>query len=204
MPRKQAFIAKKLHEGRDSLNAYVVFENAEDAEKALGLNGKVFLERHLRVDYSEQKMEKKRDTKRCIFLGNMPFNVSEETIWNFFQDAGDIGICYNFAKQKFLILLDYVRVIRDHKTNVGKGFGYVQFAERSSVGLALKLDGGLIDGRKIRITRAKEELAQVSKKPEGTDPKKLVMEGARAKRDDRVSKKRKINTRNPKPKKMKK
>ena len=36
---------------------------------------------------------------------------------------------------------------------MGKGFGYVQFKERLFVGLAVKLDGAKIDGRKIRVAR---------------------------------------------------
>ncbi|KAJ3303884.1 Nucleolar protein 12 [Kappamyces sp. JEL0829] len=168
MPRKQAFLAKKLHPGRDSLNAYIVFESASDAAKALELNGKLFLGRHLRVDASEQTAEKKRDSKRCIFVGNLPFNISEETMWTYFGDIGEI---------------EYVRVIRDHKTNVGKGFGYVQFVDKSTVSLALKLNGGLLEGRNLRITRASEQLAQAKTK---TLPAAKVVEGTRAVKGDTV------------------
>lgn len=100
-----------LHEKRDSLNAYIVFKNEEDAKKSLSLNGSLFLERHIRVDHSEKKAEKKRDAKRCIFVGNLSFDISDESLWGCFGDAGEI---------------EYVRVIRDHKLNVGnyKLFNY--------------------------------------------------------------------------------
>lgn len=51
---------------------------------------------------------------------------------------------------------------------MGKGFGYVQFTDRASVSLAMECNGNVLAGRKVRITRAKEELAQVSKKPTTT------------------------------------
>ena len=51
---------------------------------------------------------------------------------------------------------------------MGKGFGYVQFRDRASVSLAMECNGNVLAGRKVRITRAKEELAQVNKKPTTT------------------------------------
>jgi nucleolar protein 12 len=160
MPRKQAFIAKKLHEGRDSLNAYIVFKDKESAANSIALNGTVFENRHIRVDHSEKKAQKQTDIKRCVFVGNLSFNISDETLWSFFQDCGDI---------------DYVRVVRDHKSNVGKGFGYVQFKERSSVALALKCNGNDVDGRKLRVSKATE--SEVKK------PLPQVLEGTRASRN---------------------
>ena len=94
MPRKQAFIARKLHEGRDSLNAYLVFTNLDHAITAKDkLDGQLFMSRHLRVDVAEQKQEKKRDSKRCVFMGNLGFDVGDEAVWHFFKAAGldDIG-----------------------------------------------------------------------------------------------------------------
>jgi RNA recognition motif-containing protein len=74
-------------------------------------------------------------------------------------------------------------VIRDRKTNVGKGFCYVQFAEKASVPLALKLKDNELAGRKIRITRAIESLAQKDQ------PKtKTIIEGNRATRPDQIAK----------------
>lgn len=42
----------------------------------------------------------------------MPFDAEEEELWEFFADCGAI---------------DNVRLVRDKKTNIGKGIGYVQF-----------------------------------------------------------------------------
>ncbi|KAJ3315952.1 Nucleolar protein 12 [Boothiomyces sp. JEL0838] len=162
LPRKQAFIAKKLHEKRESLNAYIVFKESEAAKKALSLNGAVFMDHHIRVDIAEKKQEKQRDSKRCVFIGNLPFDIADEQVWGFFEGVGEI---------------ENVRLIRDRKTNVGKGFGYVQFKERASVVLALKLNDNELEGRKLRVTRAVESLADKSEKAT------KVVEGTRAKRD---------------------
>ncbi|KAJ3325138.1 Nucleolar protein 12 [Boothiomyces sp. JEL0866] len=158
LPRKQAFIAKKLHDKRESLNAYIVFKESGPAKKALSLNGCVFMDHHIRVDIAEKKQEKQRDSKRCVFIGNLPFDIADEQVWKFFEDIGEI----------------------DRKTNVGKGFGYVQFKERASVVLALKLNDNDLEGRKVRVTRAVESLADKSAKAT------KVVEGTRAKRDHSI------------------
>ena len=45
-------------------------------------------------------------------MGNLPFDVQDEELYTHFERCGDI---------------EFVRVVRDKKTNIGKGFGYVQF-----------------------------------------------------------------------------
>lgn len=50
MPRKIAYATQQFHEERDSVNAYIVMENEEDARKAVVENSTVFEGRHLRVD----------------------------------------------------------------------------------------------------------------------------------------------------------
>ncbi|KAJ1332115.1 hypothetical protein BSLG_008934 [Batrachochytrium salamandrivorans] len=121
---------------------------------------------HLRVDRSETSEQKSHDHKKSIFVGNLAFDISEEALWEFFSDCGDIA---------------NVRVIRDRATNVGKGFGYVQFAERSSVSLALKLQDTDLNGRKVRITHSNPTLADGGK-PSTTK----VVEGNRASRFEKV------------------
>lgn len=47
-----------------------------------------------------------------MFVGNLPFDVQDEQLYTHFKRCGEI---------------EFVRVVRDKKTNIGKGFGYVQF-----------------------------------------------------------------------------
>jgi nucleolar protein 12 len=55
---------------------------------------------------------KEHNWKTSIFIGNLPFAVSEEQVYEKFSDCGEIV---------------NVRIVRDKSTNVGKGFGYVEF-----------------------------------------------------------------------------
>jgi nucleolar protein 12 len=47
-----------------------------------------------------------------VFVGNLPFDVQDEELYTHFERCGEI---------------EFVRIVRDKKTNIGKGFGYVQF-----------------------------------------------------------------------------
>ena len=141
LPRKAAFVKHKFHSSRETVNAYAVYDSAENARSALALNGTVFEDHHLRVDSIAHPG--KQDNKRSIFVGNLDFEIDEEPLWQHFSSCGDI---------------EYVRIVRDSKTNVGKGFGYVQFADPVAVTKALLLDSqplGNPKGRKLRISRSK-------------------------------------------------
>ncbi|KAJ3216737.1 Nucleolar protein 12 [Dinochytrium kinnereticum] len=144
MPKRVAFLTKKFHPERDSLNAYAVFADSESVQKSLALNGTVFEGKHIRVDAVAK--ETTPDLKRCIFIGNLPFSVADEVLWEFFGKVGEI---------------ENVRVIRDKKTNVGKGFAYVQFKEKTSVTVALEYHDTEVAGRKIRIQRCAKPKALV-------------------------------------------
>lgn len=75
----------KQRKGAGSLNAYVVLNSVEAAEKALALHGIEFKEHHLRVtpsgkgdgaaaggDGNEQSANE-ADVKRTIFVGNLKY-----------------------------------------------------------------------------------------------------------------------------------
>lgn len=147
LPRKVAFVKKALHDTRDTLNAYVVFTEKEPSKKAPGiLNATTFDDFHIRVDHVAHPSPK--DNKRTIFVGNLDFSEQEETLWKYFND-------------KISNDVEAVRIVRDAKTNLGKGFALVQFKDTLSVNKALFLNDKPIDaadgkkGRKLRILRAK-------------------------------------------------
>ena len=150
MPRKAAFVAKDLMSATTkSTNAYIVYSSKLAArEAARRLNGTVVLDRHVHVD--EVAHPAKVDHKRCVFVGNLgyvddesnmlaamekdvevdgtqkvqpkkkarPPGDVEEGLWRQFGNAGTV---------------ESVRVVRDPKTRVGKGFAYVQFTVSLSV-----------------------------------------------------------------------
>lgn len=148
VPRKVAFAKKALHESRDSVNAYVVFTEKDASLKSVAaLNGKIFENHHLKVDHLSHPTVK--DNKRTIFVGNLDFEEQEENLWRYFNSKINNDV-------------ESVRVTRDSKTNLGKGFALVQFKDTLSVNKALLLNDKPITysdstkkaGRKLRISRA--------------------------------------------------
>ena len=136
LPKKAAFAKKELLDATTkSTNAYAVYSTQVGArEAAKRLNGTVVLDRHLRVD--EIAHPAKIDHKRCVFVGNLGF-VDDETGIQAAQEANgkpkqkqkepadvEEGLWREFEKCG---TVESVRVVRDSKTRVGKGFAYVQF-----------------------------------------------------------------------------
>lgn len=148
LPRKVAFVRKALHETRDTMNAYVVYKDKVASRKAPALlNATVFDDYHIRVDHVAHPSSK--DNKRTIFVGNLNFQEQEETLWKYFNSKVDNDV-------------EAVRIVRDAKTNFGKGFALVQFKDTLSVNKALLLNEKIMPasqegkkGRKLRILRAK-------------------------------------------------
>lgn len=137
LPKKAAFAKKELMDATTkSTNAYVVYSNAFAAREAVKkLNGTVVLDRHLRVDGVAHPA--KIDHRRCVFVGNLGFVDDESMLEQGGENErkrskipSDIeeGLWRQFGKAG---TVESVRVIRDEKTRVGKGFAYVQFHVRN-------------------------------------------------------------------------
>ena len=91
------------------------------------------------------------DFTRTIFIGNLPFVVSEEEIRSQFTDCGTI---------------ENVRLIRDPKTHLGKGIGYIMFSTKEEMQAALdkSRNGMKFKGRELRVARAVEPKRREKKK----------------------------------------
>ena len=160
LPKKAAFINSAFHEQRDSCNAYVVFKSTDEAviEAALAKNNTVVEGHHIRVDRAARSSDARDGAnKRSVFVGNLPFDVTEESLRAHFEDAGMEGI-------------DNVRIVRDPKTGLGKGIAFVGFSTEDTAVAALSLhesefaiaatDGKAKQkGRTLRIFRASAKLA---------------------------------------------
>lgn len=159
LPRKVAFVQQKLHKSRESVNAYVVYKDKSAVKKACAkLNGHVFLQRHLRVDSVTHPAV--HENKRSVFVGNLDFEEDDESLWLHFKDCGEI---------------EYVRLVRDAKTNMGKGFAYIQFKDFQSVNKALLLNDKPMQSikpngpkRKLRVSRCKNIKKIVGNKTSGS------------------------------------
>ena len=185
MPKRAAYITKSLMESTKSANAYAVFSTPAAARLvASKLNGSEVLGRHIRVDSVAHPSP--TDHRRCVFVGNLGF-VDDETVIKKDQDGETVekkrtkvpsdieeGLWRTFGKKG---KVENVRVVRDSKTRVGKGFAYVQFyvslynvhfnrqqanisiQDGNDVEAALLLDGKSFAPmlpRKLRVTRAKD------------------------------------------------
>ncbi|KAL5248228.1 hypothetical protein ACHWQZ_G017420 [Mnemiopsis leidyi] len=143
--RKVCLKTNKVNENATCKNAYIVFDHEGCLEEALSKNGILVNDHHIRVDrIVKSKQQIKDDSKNSIFIGNIPFAASEEDIRLALEQCGEI---------------EYVRLLRDSKTNIGKGFGYVKFADSSGVMFAMKIkDTVEVNGRKLRIQRCKSKV----------------------------------------------
>ncbi|KAK8056243.1 Nucleolar protein 12 [Apiospora rasikravindrae] len=169
IPKRAAFITKSLMSSTTkSTNAYVVYSTLLAARTALkALNGSVILDRHLRVDSVAHPTPV--DHRRCVFVGNLGF-VDDETIVETNAEGETVtkkrskvpadieeGLWRVFEKAAGKV--ESVRVPRDPKTRVGKGFAYVQFYDGNHVEAALLLEGKKFPPmlpRILRVSRAKD------------------------------------------------
>ncbi|KAI9897526.1 hypothetical protein N3K66_007382 [Trichothecium roseum] len=168
MPKRAAYITGQLMNATTkSANAYAVYSTPAAARKAAAeLNGTEVLERHIRVDSVAHPTP--TDHKRCVFVGNLGFVDDETTLTT--GEGGETvekkrnkvpsdieeGLWRTFSRQG---RVENVRVIRDSKTRVGKGFAYVQFYDANTVESALLLNEKKFPPmlpRALRVTRAKD------------------------------------------------
>ncbi|WVF65790.1 hypothetical protein IAT40_000524 [Kwoniella sp. CBS 6097] len=170
--RKVAFIKKDFHSELASCNAYVVFayphpersanvapvmDPFEAATAVLTANGSTFLERTIRVDSlrlpsavalasagnalakRDAWLPKGTDPKKSLFVGGLEYAAKDEDIRVFFEEL--VKSERGPAEDKWVV---GVRIVRDNETQLGKGFGYVHFADRESVDEILAMDASKI------------------------------------------------------------
>ncbi|XP_030370623.1 nucleolar protein 12 [Scaptodrosophila lebanonensis] len=139
---KQLF-KHKQRKNASSLNAYVLLDSADVAEKALALNGTEFKAKHLRVTPASKAGDgldghsNEGDRKRTVFVGNLKYTADEEKLREIFSSCGEI---------------EYIRCLQDGEKGC-KGVAFVCYKKADAVGLALELSGTLLDDRPINVER---------------------------------------------------
>ena len=124
--------------------------------------------KHLRVDTliksaeDGKKNANKDDFTTTVFVGNLPYIVSEEEVRTCFTKYGKIL---------------NVRLVRDPKTFVGKGIGYVQFADGDMMRQAIESDIKF-KGRELRLKKATDP----KKREKKANRKQQALEDRKAKR----------------------
>lgn len=152
IPRKGAVIQKRFNENGDSVHAYIVFMTEDSAQASLVLNMAVIGGNHIRVDRACPPRKKLKgdnshlyDNKRTVFVGNLPFDVKDEEIYQLFS-----GI-KNLERS-----IEAVRVIRDPGTSLGKGVAYVLFKNKDAANSILTLRDLKLRDRKLRLSRSSD------------------------------------------------
>ncbi|KAH0433799.1 hypothetical protein IEQ34_026930 [Dendrobium chrysotoxum] len=160
-PRKAAVIKGQINEVVDSMNAYIVFKEEQSAHAALSNNMAQIGGNHIRVDMACPPRKKMKgdarlyDRKRTAFVGNLPFDVKDEELYQLF-----CGLSQSEPN------VEAVRVVRDPNTSIGKGIAYVLFKTRDAVNNVCKRRDLKIRDRNLRVCHAKSD-ALPSKVKEG-------------------------------------
>ncbi|XP_063542050.1 uncharacterized protein LOC134750739 [Cydia strobilella] len=158
---KLAVIKQELHPERTTVNVYVKFSDPQCVEQALAENNTVLNNNHLRVTRSGSTGAE-HDPRHSVFVGNIPFALEDEGLREKFDKCGEI---------------ESVRIVRDKKTNAGKGFGYVNFTSRDGVELALALtDEDLtIKNRIMRVKRCTQVTQRQAQKGNNRQVSTLIL-----------------------------
>nr|GAT51474.1 predicted protein [Mycena chlorophos] len=165
--KKVMFIKGEFHTEGRGVNAYVVLAHphphpSEDGgdepgppspydaalEIARAANQSTFLDVVIRVDVCGGKssdaddvlaMGATGDPKLSLFVGNLEFGSQERDVMEFFEGvvAAERGPAPEESTSGRWV--QSVRLIRDAETQLGKGFGYVRFADRDCVDEVLSL-----------------------------------------------------------------
>jgi len=134
-------------DGRASGTAYVEFSKRAEVDAALKLDGGIWpgTERWLKIEEAREKPNKPMGSggirpEGCdtVFIGNLPWDVTEEQLREIFGSCGDIN---------------QVRFAMGEDGSF-RGFGHVQFTSGDSTDAAVQLAGSDVNGRPIRVDYA--------------------------------------------------
>eukprot|EP00466_Bigelowiella_natans_P015526 jgi/Bigna1/67515/fgenesh1_pg.4_\ len=92
----------------------VEFESADAAQKAVKKSGELLLGKELKAEISNPP--RKRMTDNTIFLGNLPFDVSEQEVRDYAEDGSSS--------------IKGVRLVRDRTTQRFKGYAFIEFDDQ--------------------------------------------------------------------------
>jgi len=89
-----------------------------------------------------------------IYVSNLSFNVQDEDLREFFAEYGEVSSA---------------KVIMDKFTNRSKGFGFVEMSDDAAAQKAIaELDGGMVEGRAIKVMIAKPREERTNNRPSFT------------------------------------
>jgi len=143
--------------GRPKGFAFVRFADAKSRDEALTLNQTNMLNRTIGVrvnkgraiktsnrDYNRTRhdgLSEKPERCTTIFVGNLPWDTTEDDLQEQFEDCGKITSA---------------RIVKQTYTGRSRGFGYVEFQDEASVDTAVQ-QARTLGGRELRIDYAESQ-----------------------------------------------
>ncbi|KAK1408353.1 hypothetical protein QVD17_40064 [Tagetes erecta] len=159
-PRKGAIIKKKINDAVDRVNAYIVFKTEDSVQASLAHNMAVVGGNHIHVDRACPPRKKLKgenaplyDSKRTVFIGNLPFDVKDEELYQLFTGFNNLKDC-----------IEAIRVVRDPGTSMGKGIAYVLFTTREAANTVVRKHKLKIRDRELRLSHAMKANASTPSK----------------------------------------
>ncbi|KAJ0035974.1 hypothetical protein Pint_25157 [Pistacia integerrima] len=130
--------------GRSRGFAFVTMSTIEDCNSVIeNLDGREYLGRILRVNFSDKPRPKAplyAETDYKLFVGNLSWSVTTESLTQAFQGYGNVV---------------GARVLYDGETGRSRGYGFVCYATKEEMDTALEsLDGVELEGRAMRVSLA--------------------------------------------------
>lgn len=120
---------------------FILFDSQEAVDAAIALSNEEIEGRQISVALSSkaggtQKTE--GEEKHNIFVGNLSFDTTEESLGQFFESCGTIVA---------------LRMPTDEYSGRKKGFAFVDFENAEAVEKAMELNEAELDGRNIRVDK---------------------------------------------------
>ena len=76
-----------------------------------------------------------------LYVGNLSYNITDDDLLTNFSEAGEVASA---------------TVLKDKFTGQSKGFGFVEMKTEEGAAEAIKkFDGGMLDGRAIKVNEAR-------------------------------------------------
>lgn len=79
---------------------------------------------------------------KTIYIGNLPFNSTEDEVRDFFQTHGEVHS---------------VRIITDRETGRSRGFAFIEMDDENADTVIDTLNGTDFNGRTLRINEARNK-----------------------------------------------
>uniref|UniRef100_A0A7N0USU8 RRM domain-containing protein n=1 Tax=Kalanchoe fedtschenkoi TaxID=63787 RepID=A0A7N0USU8_KALFE len=130
--------------GRSRGFAFVTMSSVEDCNIVIrNLEGREFGGRTMRVNFADQPKPKQPlypETDYKLFVGNLSWSVTSESLTQLFQQHGNVV---------------GARVLYDGETGRSRGYGFVSYTSQAEMENALEtLNGVELEGRPIRVSLA--------------------------------------------------